>query len=83
MSLHLQPDWQRTLGQDVEIRVNGKPVRTGTIEAVTPDNSVLWISADGVDARQMLARAEGYEVFTRYSWTYPVPPGPDSIQEQN
>jgi hypothetical protein len=79
MSLHLQPDWQRTLGQDVEIRVCGKPVRTGTIEAVMPDNSILWISADGADSRQMLARADGYEVYTRYPWTYPIPSVPDSV----
>lgn len=69
MTLHLQPDWQRALGQIVEIRVNGRPVRAGTIEAVMPDNSILWISADGADSRQMLAKADGYEVYTRFPWT--------------
>lgn len=79
MSLHLQPDWQRALGQDVEIRVNGKSVRAGKVDAVMPDDSILWISAEGADSRQMLARADGYEVYTRYPWTYPAPPdGPDS-----
>lgn len=74
MDLHLQPDWQRTLGQHVEIRRNGKTIRTGTVEAVTPDNSILWISAAGVDPREMLARADGNEIYTRYPWDTLPPP---------
>lgn len=83
MSLHLQPDWQRTLGQYVEIRVKGKRVRTGTIDAVMPDNTALWISVDGAESRQMLARADGYEVYTRYPWTYAEPPESEDIQEKS
>lgn len=71
MSLHLQPDWHRSLGQYVEVRLHGRPVRTGLVEAVMPDCSALWVAADGPDARQMLAKADGYEVFTHYEWVYP------------
>lgn len=74
MSLHLQTDWKRSLGQRVEIRLNGRPVRTGTVEAVMPDDSILWIAAEGADSRKMLARADGFQVFTRYAWTHPEPP---------
>jgi hypothetical protein len=35
MNLHRQPDWQRALGQYVEIRLGGQTVRAGTVEAVT------------------------------------------------
>jgi hypothetical protein len=70
MSLHLQEDWQRSLGQWVEIRLDGMPVRTGRVEAVMPDDSFLWVAADGADSRRMLAKADGYQVFTRYAWTY-------------
>jgi hypothetical protein len=68
MHLHLQPDWQRALGQYVEVRRRGEIVRTGTVEDVMPDNSILWISAAGPFPREMLERAEGYEVYARYPW---------------
>ena len=71
MDLHLQPDWQRALGQHVEIWINGKPVRAGTVDAVMPDNSLLWISAEGHHTREMLARDDGYQVFARYPWSNP------------
>jgi hypothetical protein len=71
MDLHLQPDWQRTLGQFVEIRRYGKTVRTGTVEAVMPDNSILWISAAGPYSREMVERAEDCQVYTRYPWDAP------------
>lgn len=45
MEFHEQPDWQRTVGQFVEIRLHGETLRTGTVEAVMPDNSILWIAA--------------------------------------
>lgn len=72
MDLHRQPDWQRVLGQFVEIRRQGDLVRAGTVEAVMPDSSILWISADGPFPREMVERAEGCEVFARYGWD----PGP-------
>lgn len=76
MELHLQPDWQRALGQYVEIRRNGLTVRVGTVEEVMPDNSILWISAYGAELRQMVEKSEGNEVFTRYPWDDPPFPNP-------
>lgn len=75
MDLHLQPDWQRALGQHVEVRRHGEIVRTGTVEDVMPDNSILWISAAGPFPREMFERAEGYEVYARYPWDPPPIPG--------
>ena len=69
MDLHLQPDWQRALGQRVEIWNGGKLVRKGTVEAVMPDDTLLWISADGASSRQMVFRHDGDQVFTHF-----VPP---------
>ncbi|MGX1163604.1 hypothetical protein FBY31_4594 [Arthrobacter sp. SLBN-100] len=66
MDLHLQPDWQRALGQWVEIWKDGKFVRKGTVEAVMPDESVLWISAEGASSRQMLLRCDKYQVFAHF-----------------
>lgn len=67
--LHLQEDWQRTLGQYVEIRLKGKTTRRGIVEAVMPDNSILWISAEGPHQRMLVERAYGNEVFCGYSWS--------------
>lgn len=66
MDLHLQPDWQRALGQRVEIWQEGTLIRKGTIEAVMPDDSLLWLSADGAFPRQMFSRCAGYQVFTYF-----------------
>lgn len=66
MDLHLQPDWHRALGQCVEIWNNGKLVRKGTVEAVMPDQSLLWISMDGASLRQMIFRHNGDQVFTHF-----------------
>ncbi|MGX1163437.1 hypothetical protein FBY31_4438 [Arthrobacter sp. SLBN-100] len=66
MDLHLQPDWQRALGQRVEVWRGGKLVRKGTVEAVMPDDSLLWISAAGNSLRQMIFRQDGYQVFTHF-----------------
>lgn len=66
MDLHLQRNWQRTLGQRVEIWRGGKLVRKGTVEAVMPDDSILWISREGNSLRQMISRQDGYQVFTHF-----------------
>jgi hypothetical protein len=74
VALHFQPDWQRALGQYVEIRRAGKTIRTGVVEAVMPDNSILWIAAAGVLPREMVMKSDGSQVFARYPWDPPPPP---------
>ena len=59
LDLHVQPHWRRLLGQHVEVRRDGEIVRTGTVEDVMSDNSILWISAAGSCPREML----GYQVY--------------------
>ena len=66
MDLHLQPDWHRALGQHVEVWKDGRYIRKGIIEAVMPDESILWISADAVTSREMLLRCDGYQVFAHF-----------------
>lgn len=66
MDLHLQSDWQRTVGQRVEIWNNGKLVSKGIVEAVMPDDTLLWISADGASSRQMIFRCDGDQVFAYF-----------------
>lgn len=73
MDLHLQPQWQRTVGQLVEIRRDGTSLRSGVVEAVMPDDSILWIAADGINPRQMVEKSDGNQVYARYSWDVPPP----------
>lgn len=68
MKLHLQPEWVRTLGQYVEIRRSGETVRKGMVEAVMPDSSIVWISAEGAQPRQMVEKADGSEIYAGYPW---------------
>jgi hypothetical protein len=70
MDLHLQPDWQRALGQRVEIWKDGRFVRSGTVEVVMPDSTLLWLSAEGALPRQIMSREEGYSVFAHFSPHY-------------
>jgi len=71
MELHPQPDWQRAQGQYVEIRRLGKTIHAGIVDTVMPDNSILWISAEGTNTRVMFEKADGHEVYARYAWNEP------------
>ena len=37
-------------------------VRTGEVEAVLADSSVMWLKFNGNHGRQMVAKTDGYEV---------------------
>jgi hypothetical protein len=68
MSLHIQTDWLPVVGRVVEIRLHGLAVRTGTVDAVTRDNSILWLAAEGAYPRVLLERSAGYTLWIRYEW---------------
>lgn len=63
MTSQIQHDWTAVLGQSVEIRRYGEPLRVGLVDAVTPDGSILWILSPGIVPRMMVERLEGYEVW--------------------
>jgi hypothetical protein len=64
LSLYLQTDWRPLVGQTVEVRRHGDHVRSGTVDAVMEDNSILWIAFGGAHHRTMFERAEGFTVWT-------------------
>lgn len=72
MDLHPQSNWSRLLGQHVEIRQAGRFVRTGTVDPVMPDNSILWLSAEGNWPREMVEKSGSREVFAPYQWDVPT-----------
>lgn len=68
MKYHRQYDWFPVVGEAVQIRNNGAIIREGIVEAVTHDDTILWLEADGAVPRQMAYRAEGDEVRITYKW---------------
>lgn len=68
MTYHKQDEWLPLVGETVQIRNNGRFVRAGIVDAVTIDDAILWLAADGVIQRQLIARADGYEVWMTYKW---------------
>ncbi len=68
MKYHFQDDWLPPVGEAVQIRHNNRILRTGTVDSVTSDGSILWVAASGPSQRQMIARDEGFEVWVTYRW---------------
>ena len=63
MILEDYPDWKRLIGAHVELRRQQQFVRRGVVEDATPDSSILWLAADGINPRTMYEAAEGYSVW--------------------
>ena len=63
MMLYPASEWHRLDGVPVEIRQRGALVRAGTVEAVMPDSSMIWVAADGPYGRELFLAADNYEVW--------------------
>jgi len=72
MSFHIQSDWLPLVGEVVEVRLHSEYVRRGIVDAVTNDNSILWLAVDGVNPRTMVQRWDGYEIWIDYKWEKPA-----------
>ncbi|CAN7523686.1 hypothetical protein [Arthrobacter sp. LjRoot14] len=55
-------NWQQLIGSRVELRLDGRIVRTGEVEDATQDSSVMWLRFDGNHGRQLVSKTDGYEV---------------------
>ncbi|WP_336715251.1 hypothetical protein [Arthrobacter sp. USHLN218] len=55
-------DWQEILDQWVQIRKDGRVVRTGYVDAVTDRADILWLRGHGAQQRQLFEKTEGYLV---------------------
>jgi hypothetical protein len=65
---HPHDDWKTLVGRWVQIRVNCMLVDQGVVDAVTSDNSVLWLEADGALGRRLFMREDNFEVWVHYAW---------------
>lgn len=43
-------DWQDLVGRTVELRLEGRVVRTAEVEEVSADSSLLWLRPQGTTA---------------------------------
>lgn len=55
-------NWKQLIGSRVELRLDGRMVRTGEVEDATHDSSVMWLRFDGNHGRQLVTKTDGYEV---------------------
>ena len=63
MTFRNDPNWNRLVGVFVEIRCQGRTIRTGIVDDAMPDSSALWIAAHGVQPRTIYEAALGYEAW--------------------
>lgn len=56
-------EWNLLINALVEIRHQGKAIRTGIVEDAMPDSSALWLAADAAHPRQMFEAAQGHQVW--------------------
>ena len=56
-------DWRVLEGQTVRITKNGRVVRSGCVDAVTPAADVLWLEGHGAEPRTLFLKNDGFEVW--------------------
>jgi hypothetical protein len=62
-TLNVQPhQWPTLHGTAVEIWLHGRLYRRGLVDAVMPDESGLWLAADGSDSREFISISAGDEI---------------------
>lgn len=63
MALRPIEDWMALVGVFVEIRLRGRTMCSGPVDAVTGDGSILWVHPPGSE-RKLYEKAGSYEAWT-------------------
>ena len=83
MPKYREEDWTLLINAPVEIRKNGRLVRSGTVDQAMPDSSIIWLAAEGQYTRRLFEAKEGFEVWAENgkdnSAAHPVRPGAAAI----
>lgn len=69
------PEWQLLIGELVEIRRHGLLLGIGLVDDATPSGHIAWIAADGINSRNMIEKADGYELSIAPPHLWPRPAG--------
>ncbi|BCW35837.1 hypothetical protein StoSoilA2_18930 [Arthrobacter sp. StoSoilA2] len=73
MSAYIE-DWTCLAGRIICIRRNGRPVRIGLVEAVTPAGDMLWLRRGWVEPRALFQKECGYTAWIPPDAPYDYPP---------
>lgn len=57
-----QADWKDLAGRQVQVRKEGRTIRSGYVKDVAATADALWLEAYGVEPRTLYERAQGYTV---------------------
>ncbi|MCI0144231.1 hypothetical protein KNN17_22045 [Arthrobacter bambusae] len=60
---HLQNDWQETVGQQVEVRLNGCFIESGRVCAVEGDGLTIRLNPDSGPSVSSYAKEDGFQVW--------------------
>ncbi len=63
MKTALQSDWAALIGAEVEVKMDGKCVRSGLVDDAMPDSSIIWLAADHRNPRTLYEAQEGYRIW--------------------
>jgi hypothetical protein len=63
-SAMLQPvsDWSVRAGRVVELRIEGRFIRTAEVEEATRDGSIMWLRFHGNQTRQLITKTDGFDI---------------------
>ncbi|MDR6639627.1 hypothetical protein [Paenarthrobacter nitroguajacolicus] len=61
MKTALQSDWAALIGAEVEVKMDGKCVRSGLVDDAMPDSSIIWLAADHRNPRTLYEAQEATE----------------------
>ncbi|NKX55493.1 hypothetical protein [Arthrobacter mobilis] len=65
-------DWKVLTGRQVQIKKDGRIVRTGRVDTVTKAANALWLASHGPHLRTLFEKAEGYTA-------WPVAEEPEAV----
>uniref|UniRef100_UPI003F496FFE hypothetical protein n=1 Tax=Paenarthrobacter nicotinovorans TaxID=29320 RepID=UPI003F496FFE len=51
------------MGRVVELWHGDRYIRTSLVDDATPDLSVIWLSLEGVDNRQLIHKDDGFDIY--------------------
>jgi hypothetical protein len=68
LAFRIHPDWLPLVGQYVQVRIAGEEAASGRVDAVSADNSRLWVVPGIPHPRRMIERGEQVEVLVDFRW---------------
>jgi hypothetical protein len=55
-------EWNLLVGRKIELRRDGRHVRTAEVEVATSDSSIMWLRFEGNYVRKLITKTDGYDI---------------------